>query len=58
MIGLLKKLLHIKDCKHDWVRDYYCHNQEECGYIGKSTKEEIEYATKIGKEVWYMEPLN
>jgi hypothetical protein len=20
-----------KKCKHDWVKGYYCHNQEECG---------------------------
>lgn len=27
------------------------------GYIGNSTKEEIEYATSLGKDVWYMEPI-
>lgn len=27
------------------------------GYIGQSTKSEIEYATKLGKKVNYMEPL-
>ncbi len=26
------------------------------GYIGQSTKSEIEYATKLGKKVNYMEP--
>lgn len=25
------------------------------GYIGESTRSEIEYATKIGKPVWYLE---
>lgn len=27
------------------------------GYIGDSTKSEIEYATKLGKEVMYLEPV-
>jgi len=27
------------------------------GYIGSSTKNEIEYATETGKEVMYLEPL-
>lgn len=27
------------------------------GYIGESTRNEIEYATKLGKEIGYLEPL-
>ncbi len=27
------------------------------GYIGKSTRSEIEYALKNGKKVYYLEPL-
>jgi len=27
------------------------------GYIGESTRREIEYATKLGKEIGYLEPL-
>lgn len=28
------------------------------GYIGSSTRNEIEYATSIGKPVYYLEPIN
>lgn len=28
------------------------------GYIGESTKSEIEYAKKVGKPIFYLEPLN
>lgn len=28
------------------------------GYIGSSTKSEIEYATKTGKKIKYLEPIN
>ena len=28
------------------------------GYIGSSTKSEIEYATKTNKEINYLEPIN
>ena len=28
-----------------------------CGYIGSSTAKEIEYATKLGKEIMYLEPI-
>ena len=27
------------------------------GYIGESTRSEIEYATKQGKFIWYKEPI-
>ena len=58
--------IKIPEDKVKMIRDIHMQRIRMCdgifvvnkdGYIGNSTKEEIEYATSIGKDVWYMEPI-
>lgn len=41
--------------KIDMADEIFVINVE--GYIGESTKSEIEYALKTGKEIWYLEEV-
>lgn len=44
------------ECKIDKCDELYVVNKG--GYIGKSTKLEIDYAKSVGKKITYMEPIN
>lgn len=54
--GLKKELDELHFRKIDMSDEVYVINLE--GYIGESTRNEINYAKKTGKPVNYMEPLN
>jgi hypothetical protein len=58
--------IKIPEDKIQMIRDIHMQRIRMCdeifvvnkdGYIGPSTREEIEYATKLGKDIWYMEPI-
>ena len=51
--GIKTMLDDMHKCKIDMADEIFVINKN--GYIGSSTKSEIEYATKIGKPVKYME---
>ena len=56
----------IPENKAKMIRDIHMQRIRMCdtifvvnkdGYIGPSTREEIEYATELGKDIRYMEPI-
>ena len=54
--GIKEMLDDMHKRKIDMADEIFVINKN--GYIGSSTKSEIEYATKTNKKVNYMEPLN
>jgi len=55
-LGIKEILDELHKRKIDLCDEVYVINYQ--GYIGESTKSEIEYAKKIGKLIKYLEPIN